>query len=56
MEYVGEDSTKMDLKDIGLEGVDWINMAQDRGTVTDAFEQRNEPAGSIKGEKFLDYL
>jgi hypothetical protein len=48
LEYVG--------KDIGLEGVDWINVAQDRITETDSFEHRNEPAGSIKGEEFLDYL
>jgi hypothetical protein len=25
-----EDNIKMDLKDIGWEGVDWINLAQDR--------------------------
>jgi hypothetical protein len=48
LEYVG--------KAVGLVGVDWIHVAQDRITETDSFEHRNKPAGSIKGEKFLDYL
>jgi hypothetical protein len=25
-----EDNIRMDLREIGLEGVDWINLAQDR--------------------------
>jgi hypothetical protein len=26
-----EDNNKMDLQEIGLEGADWIHLAQDRG-------------------------
>ena len=28
--YIWEDNIKMGLKEIGWEGVDWINVAQDR--------------------------
>jgi hypothetical protein len=28
--FGGEDNIKMDLKEIVLEGVDWINLVQDR--------------------------
>jgi hypothetical protein len=27
---VGEDSVKLDLREAGLSGMDWINLAQDR--------------------------
>jgi hypothetical protein len=46
----------LDLKVIGREGVDWINVAQDRGLLADSCGQGNEPAGSIKGKKILGYL
>jgi hypothetical protein len=36
-----EDSIRMDLREIGLEVVDWINLAG-------SCEQSNEPLGSIK--------
>jgi len=35
-------------------GVDWIELAQDRGQVADACECGNEPSGSIKCGEFLD--
>jgi hypothetical protein len=28
--YSARDNIKMDLRDIGLEGMDWIHLAQDR--------------------------
>jgi hypothetical protein len=48
-----EDNIKMDLKEIGLEGVDWINLAQDRDRWL-AVVNTNEPSGFLKGGKFLD--
>jgi hypothetical protein len=40
------DSIKMDHREIGLEGVDWIHLAQDRDQL---FALVNEPSSSIKG-------
>jgi hypothetical protein len=37
----------MDLREIVLEGVEWMHMAV-------FCEHGNEPSGSIKGGKFLD--
>jgi hypothetical protein len=48
-----EDNIKMDLKEVGCEGVDWIDLAQDRdfgGTC----ECGNEPSGSIRWGEFLE--
>jgi hypothetical protein len=42
----------MDLREIRWEDVEWIHLAQDRGPC----ENGNEPSGSIKGGKFLEYL
>jgi hypothetical protein len=42
---------KVDLKEIRWEGGDWIQLAQG-----DACEHVNEPAGSLKGGEFVDYL
>jgi hypothetical protein len=39
------DNIKMDLREIGWDGVDWIDMAQDRGG---SCEHGIEPSGSIK--------
>jgi hypothetical protein len=41
------DNIKMDLQEVGWEGMDWIDMAQDR-------ECGNNPSGSIKCREFLD--
>jgi hypothetical protein len=35
-------------------GMDWIELAQDRGQVADSSECGNEPPGSIKCGEFLD--
>jgi hypothetical protein len=44
-----EVNTKMDLREIKSESVDWIHLAH-------PCEDGNEPSGSIKGGEFLDYL
>jgi hypothetical protein len=41
-----EDNIKMDCKEIGLEGVEWIHLAG-------SCEHSNEPLGSVKGREFL---
>jgi hypothetical protein len=43
----------MDLQDVGLGGIDWIDLAQDR-TDGGACECGNEPSGSIQCWEFLD--
>jgi hypothetical protein len=37
----------MDLREIGLDGMDWIDLAQDR-------DHGNEPSGSIKCWEVLE--
>ena len=39
----------MDLKKLGWEAMDWIDLAQD----VDRFEDGSEPSGSIKCGEFL---
>jgi hypothetical protein len=41
------DNIKMDLREIGLDGMDWIDLAQDRDQWM-ALEHGNDPSGSIK--------
>jgi hypothetical protein len=43
-----EEKIKMDLREIGWSGMDWINLAQDRGQWQGSFEHGNEPSGFIK--------
>jgi hypothetical protein len=38
------DNNKMNLREIGWGGMDWIDLAQDRGSC----KHGNEPSGSIK--------
>ena len=45
-----DDNIKMDLKEVGCEGMDWIDLAQDTS------ERGNESSGSIKCGEFLDKL
>jgi hypothetical protein len=44
-----EDNIKMDLREIGWEGVDWLHLAQDR-------DQWRAVVSFIKGGEFLDWL
>jgi hypothetical protein len=46
----------MDLKEIGWEGVDWINLAEDRDEWQPFCEQGNDPLDSIKCLEFIDQL
>jgi hypothetical protein len=50
-----EDDIKMDLREMGWEGVDWIHLDQDRDQWW-CCEHSNGPSGAIKGGDFLDYL
>jgi hypothetical protein len=43
---------KMDLREIGWGGMDWIHLAQDRDQCS--FEHGNEPSGSIKCWEILE--
>jgi hypothetical protein len=45
---------KIDLKENGREGVDWIHLRT--GTNGAPFEYGNELSGSIKGREFFDWL
>jgi hypothetical protein len=48
-----EDTIRINLKEIGWEGVDWMHLAQD-SPVADLCEHSNELLHSIKGGEFLD--
>jgi hypothetical protein len=43
----------MDVKEMGWEAVDWIDLAQDRGSMVGSCENGNEYSGSIKGGNFV---
>jgi hypothetical protein len=43
-----ENSIKMDLKEIGWDGMDWIDLAQDVDHWRALGKHGNEPSGSIK--------
>jgi len=47
-----EDNVRMDLREIKLEGVDWI--CSGLGPVVGSYEYGNEPSGYTKGGDFLD--
>jgi hypothetical protein len=47
-----EDNIKMNLREEGCGGMDWIDLAQDRGWC----ECGNEPSGSVKCGEFLNEL
>jgi hypothetical protein len=47
-----EDNIKLDLLEVGCEGVDWIELAQDMDS-GGCCDCGNEPSGSIKCGKFL---
>jgi hypothetical protein len=47
---------KMDLREIGWDGIDWIDLSQDRDQVEGSYERGNEPSGSIKRWEVLEWL
>jgi len=49
-----EDNIKMDLQEVGCEGMDWNNVAQHKGQVVGTCECNNKTSGSIQCGEFLD--
>jgi hypothetical protein len=47
------DNIKMNLRDIGWDGMDWIDLAQNRDHWK-IYEHGNEPSGSIKCWEILE--
>jgi hypothetical protein len=50
------DNIKTDLREKGWDGMDWIDLAQDRGPVEGSCEHGNETSGSIKYWEVLEWL
>jgi hypothetical protein len=50
------DNIKINLGEIGWDGVDWINMAQNRDQRRALVNTVVEPSGSIKCWEFLEWL
>jgi hypothetical protein len=48
-----EDNIRMDLREMGCGGMDWIGLAQDRQVASNC-ECGNELSGSINRGEFLD--
>jgi hypothetical protein len=51
-----EDDLEMNLREIGWEDVEWMNLTQDRDQWWALVNVVVNLLGSIKGEEFLDYL
>ena len=49
-----EGNIKIDHQEVGCEGMDWIELAQDTEQVEGSCECGNEPSSSIKCGEFLD--
>jgi hypothetical protein len=47
-------NTKINLREIELGGIDWIELAEDKGPVEGSCELGNEPSGSIKCWEVLE--
>jgi hypothetical protein len=43
-----EDNIKMDLRETGIDGANWIQLAQDRVLVAGLCEYGNEPSGYVR--------
>jgi hypothetical protein len=50
--HVGSDHSL--VREIGWDGMDWIDLAQDRDPVEGSCEHGNEPSGSIKCWEVLE--
>jgi hypothetical protein len=50
------DNIKMDLREIGWGGMDWIDLAQDRASGEGSCERGNEPSGSINRWEVFELL
>jgi hypothetical protein len=50
------DNIKMDLREKGWGGMDWIDLAQDRDQWRALENTVNEPSGSIKCSEILEKL
>jgi hypothetical protein len=50
------DNIKMDLREIGCDGMDWIDLAQDRDQWRGSCERGNEPPCSIKRWEVFEWL
>jgi hypothetical protein len=48
-----EDNIKMDLREIGIDGANWIHLAQDTVHVAGLCEHGNEPPGSIRKQNIF---
>ena len=51
-----QDNIKTDIQEVGWDGMDRIDVAQDRNKMAGTYECGNEPSGSIKCGEFLDQL
>jgi hypothetical protein len=52
--YMWVNINKMDVREIGWGGNDWIDLAQDRGQVVGSWEEGNETSDFVKCWKFLE--
>ncbi|PNF15776.1 hypothetical protein B7P43_G10443 [Cryptotermes secundus] len=50
------DNIKMDLREIGWDGMNWIDLADDKRPVEDSCEYGNEPSGFIKCWEVLEEM
>jgi hypothetical protein len=51
-----DNNIKTDLREIGVEGLDWIKLAQDRNSWRATVNTVQKLSASIKGGEILDYL
>jgi hypothetical protein len=50
------DKIEMDLREIGGDDMDWIDLVQEGGSVEGSCECGNEPSGSIQRWVILEWL